>query len=290
MKRHILFIILLASILTCMAGDLSLISNTDEYMIYNKNNSKIIRYCEVKAGQSVTFRTVQLQEVKIYTRLVMSGKTPQQYSYDVAYNGTRKSVSKQARYSKTSHGVNGQNVSKYNMLRLAIPADNHQITVINTSTSTMLLKVTSNGASRDSRSIDYIAYSPDAYDTEKVLKLNTKEYTYYNGANISLTLEGPIYLKVVSRLLFENTFTPSMHYAYSIYDNETLLNTYTEKAHKSENTCLVGDATVIPSTGDVNIIRLDAGTHRLRIEDGAINRNVIFKFYISKSAVEIESK
>ena len=50
MKRHILFIILLASILTCMAGDLSLISNTDEYMIYNKNNSKIIRYCESILG------------------------------------------------------------------------------------------------------------------------------------------------------------------------------------------------------------------------------------------------
>ncbi|MCD6181096.1 MAG: hypothetical protein J7K89_01790 [Candidatus Cloacimonetes bacterium] len=290
MKQFYITLLLCVIGVTLMAGEITAIGSHDDYMIYNKTNSKIVRYLELKPQASVTFHTVNINSIDVLTRLVMPSNKGVEYRYEIAFDGTRKKITKTARTSRTSQGVNGETISKYNKLCQAIPRNNKQVTIINTSAYTLLVKINSTEISRSTRTIDYVAYSPDVYDADTVLKLNGREFTYYHGGKISLTLEGPIYLKVFSRLLFDNSYTPSMHYAFNVYDNNTLLRAYTEKAHKSRNTCLVGDATIIPSTADINIIRLDAGTHHIRIEDGAINRNVIFKFYISKSAVEIESK
>jgi len=159
----------------------------------------------------------------------------------------------------------------------------------NISSSTILLKLNTDNANKSSTNIEYVRFTPDNYDSEKILMVGDKTYTYYSTENsMDLTLEGPVILKIISRLVFESNFVNKQKYEFRVIDNGELIASFSEDAYKSIKTILKDEENLIPSTGDVNIITFDKGIHKIKIKDGAINRNVIFRLYISKSSIELK--
>ena len=153
----------------------------------------------------------------------------------------------------------------------------------------MLIKISADNITKSNREIEYIYFSPASYEEEKVIEIDEKSYTYYSAVsqNIRLTLEGPIYLKIVSRLIFENGLTKRYNYRFDVFDNGKLFSTFEEVAHKSLKAIFPEEQKKTPSTGDVNVLKLPAGIHHLEIKDIDLNRELIFRFYISKSSVRI---
>jgi len=169
---------------------------------------------------------------------------------------------------------------------------NQKIILKNLSDVELLLKISAKKYVPSNRNIDFIRYSPEKYEQEQVLLIDDRSYTCYtsNSKSIEFTLEGPILLKIISRLIFDNNLINRLNYRYYVYDNDNLLMTFEDNAYKSKKAILKNDRTKIPSTGDTNIIKLEKGLHHIRIEDADSNRDLLFRFYISKSAIGISTE
>ena len=136
--------------------------------------------------------------------------------------------------------------------------------------------------------MDYIKFSPQAYEDEIMIFIGGKSYTYYQPqkGNIRLNLNGPVLLKIISRELLPAGSTEKGEYYFQIFENGKMLNQFFESAGISKKASLDSDENYFPTSGDTNIIYLEEGPHELSLvcEPG---KDLIFRFYINKSSVEI---
>ena len=168
---------------------------------------------------------------------------------------------------------------------------------------TILFKLVSKDFIRSKgKVVEYINFTPESYNREiEVISNKDKKYNYYTSFNldkneiklkgkvINFNLEGPVILKVVSRMLFsdDKNFTESSGYEYNIFDNGALVKNFNEKCIKSRKTTISGDTKITPSKGSTNIIKLGKGIHNITIEDPNLNRDLIFRLYINKNSISI---
>ncbi len=293
MFKKILFLILFGySIISQIAAaQINYLSQIEEFLIFNRHNSKIYQYLELKPGSILNCELVEIDTLEVYTRLLLeNGNADYQYSFQI--NDEKRKIQKTAKASKVSRGVNGEKVSAYNKFKTGLPPGKNNLRLSNISRYSILIKLQGKNIVNPVKKIDYIRFTPNFYDKEKILVINDKEYTYYvsKAGKIKLTLQGPIVLKVISRMIFDSNLVNKKHYRYQVFDNREFLSEYTEIAYKSQKAWLKYDQEKIPSTGDVNIIKLDEGIHNLELKDNDKNRDLIFRFYINKSSVGIEEQ
>ena len=289
MKRIILIFFAIAITLTVFAGEIKYLKADNKYPIFNKKTNKIINYYILQTNEEIKFSTVNIDTIIILSRVVLESSSSFAYDYELKINDEIEQINKIIKPSKVSLSVNGKRVSAYNKVRKKIVETSSKIGIKNISEYELLIKISADNITKSNREIEYIYFSPASYDKEKVVEIDEKSYTYYSAdsQNIKLTLEGPIYLKIISRLLFENGLTNRYNYRFDVFDNEKLVSTFEEVAHKSLKAILPEELKKTPSTGDVNILKLPEGIHHLEIKDVDLNRELIFRFYISKSSVRI---
>ena len=289
MINKIAIVFLFASSL--FAAKIVIEDGTDNFLFFNKNNSKIYTYILLNSGESFKCNTVQIDSLEIYSRLVMNGINAENYQYEISINDEKRVLEKNAIKSKICKGVNGEVISRFNKFKTALLLPKNKIKVKNISEKRVIFKIKNDEIVKSNKKIDFIRFTPNFYGTEKTLFLNEKEFTYYStkAGKIKLTLQGPIVLKIVSRMLFEDNFINKDGYKFNIYDNRELFSEITEIAYKS-NKAWIAENQKIPSTGDVNIIKLPKGIHHIEVENRAQNRDLMFRFYINKSSVEIEKQ
>jgi hypothetical protein len=265
-----------------------------KFPIFNANTDKIINYFVLLPKEKIKLRISNVDSLRIYTRLILQQAVIVHYKYSIKI-GNKKPIliEKSARLSNVSRGLDGKKVSTYNKHIHRLTSKTNSIVLQNLSKEKLLFKIRTNNIKVKRNEIGYIPFSPQAYENEKILVINDKEYTYYyspNSQNIELTLEGPIILKIISRLVFSDPLATKYNYRFNVYDNEKLLTNFQEQAYKSAKAVFAEDKEKIPSSGDVNIIKLPAGIHHLKIGDSGQNRELIFRFYINKSAVGVTEK
>ena len=289
MKRIILIFFAIAITFPVFAGEIKYLKTSNKFPIFNKKTNKIINYYILKKDEEIKFSTVNIDTIIILSRVVMEESSSFSYDYELQINDEIHQINKIIKPSKVSLSVNGKRVSAYNKVRKEIIETSSKIGIKNISEFELLIKISADNITKSNREIEYIYFSPASYDKEKVMEIDEKSYTYYSAdsQNIKLTLEGPIYLKIISRLIFENGLTKSYNYRFDVFDNEKLVSTFEEVAHKSLKAILPEELKKTPSTGDVNILKLPEGIHHLEIKDIDLNRELIFRFYISKSSVRI---
>ncbi len=289
MKRIILIFFAIAIVFPVFSGEIKYLKADNKYPIFNKKTNKIINYFILKKNEELKFSTVNIDTIIILSRVVLEESSSFAYDYELQINDEIHQINKIIKPSKVSLSVNGNRVSAYNKVRKKIVETSSKISIKNISEFELLIKISADNLAKSKREIEYIYFSPASYDIEKVMEIDEKSYTYYSAGsqNIKLTLEGPIILKIVSRLIFENGITKSYNYRFDVYDNGKLMSLFEEVAHKSLKATFPEEQKKTPSTGDVNILKLPAGIHHLEIKDVDLNRELIFRFYISKSSVRI---
>ncbi len=265
------------------------VRTTNEFSIFNSKASKIIKYFLILPEEEIKIKTSNIDSLKIYSRLILEEDYKLSYKYLFIINGEEKEVERSARVSDVSRGLAGEKISTFNKYVFKFDKDINNIVIRNISNQKLLIKTCDNTIRTKNIENEYIAISPqNSYDV-RVLLINDKEYTYYipKSREIRLLLEGPVLLKIISRLVFDNPIVKKYNYRFELYDNEELLTIFQEEAHKSAKAVFADYKDKIPSTGDVNIVKLSKGIHHITIKDCDANRELIFRFYINKSAVGV---
>lgn len=290
-KLFIVFIILISSLqLSAQQSELTFAQEPEEFVLYNSNNQKMYSYFLLLPSENVSFTISNVDSLGIYSRIFFEQRADSRsYEYVLTYDTVADTIHKTCRKSSVTRGVNGQPVSTYNKYVIALKNTQSVLKIINLSSVPILFKFDYNSPTNYSSQHEYIAYSPDIYEDEKVLVLNDKEYTYYEPKSnkISLDLEGPIYLKIISRVIFDMPATKKIDYQFDVYDNSSLLASFSEVGYKSSKSILTNNIEHIPSTGDVNILHFDKGAHHIEIRKTSNNHEVMFRLYINKKAVYV---
>ncbi|MEA2095095.1 MAG: hypothetical protein U9P73_00180 [Candidatus Cloacimonadota bacterium] len=289
MKKILLSIALLGITLLATAADIRYNSDPDEFLIYNRRNSKIYNYFLLKPTESISCVLLNVDTLNVFSRVIIDTGSSIDYQYKIRIGNEELILDKSAALSKTSRGVNGENISSYNKYKTEIYEEKANFSITNISQNDLVFKISGNNIVTSNKEIDYIRYTPIFYGDVKTLVLKEKEYTYYapKSGKIQLTLEGPIVLKIISRMLFDTNYINNSGYLFRVFDNRDYLAEFIEGAYKSKGSWIENEPDLIPSTGDVNIIKLPAGIHHLSIENKDKNKELIFRFYINKASVEI---
>lgn len=257
-----------------------------KFKIYNKENNKIINYIYLKPGEKLKFKTIDVDTLIIFSRVTIDEKTA--YTYQLKTTGTKKDIIKKIKQSDTSQGLHGERISAFNKIIFVPSAKQSNFQIKNTSSSQLLVRITSKELRNGTRKMEYIKYSPQAYEDEIMIFIGGKSYTYYQPQNgcIRLNLNGPVLLKIISRVLLPAGSTGKSEYYYQIFEKGEMQNQFFESAGISKKASLDPEENYFPTSGDKNIIYLEEGPHELTLicEPG---RDVIFRFYINKSSVEI---
>ena len=292
MKKLLISLAFLGLTFIVMAADISYNSDPEEFLIYNRRNSKIYNYFILKPAENISCTLINIDTLNVYSRSVMYNESSVNYKYKVRIGNEQLILDKSAKLSNSSRGVNGENISSYNKYVTKIYEGKVNFSITNISQNDLVFKISGSNIITSNKEIDYIRYTPSFYGDVKTLVLDEKEFTYYvpKSDKIQLTLEGPIVLKIISRMLFNTNYINNSGYRYRVFVNRDFFAEFTEKAYKSKRNWIKNEPDIIPSTGDVNIIKLPSGVHHISIENKDTNRDLIFRFFINKASVEIEKQ
>ncbi|MBN1948930.1 MAG: hypothetical protein JW784_04230 [Candidatus Cloacimonetes bacterium] len=290
MKRYLLIFVLFLFLTNLIAGELVQEGNNQKVRLFNKTNGKILTYHEVRPGKNFQFSTVDVDTVTIYTRIIAES-FPVDYEYRIKTSEKILTAERSANSSKVTRTLDGKAVSQYNTYKLGID-DDQRIIVTNTSDYQMVIKVRASNGNSDLQDVDYVRFSPQGFTTTYNIDINGKTYTYYSAEEdvIRIKLEGPVLLKIISRLIFDDPLTSIQNYSYRIFENNEELAYFEEEARISQAAFNPTTPELLPSTGDINILKLSPGIHEISLCDCHLNREVIFRFYINKSSVEFFEK
>jgi hypothetical protein len=276
----------------CVASASQINHNSKEsFNLFNKQTGKIIKYQLLNPGENIVYTITKADTLQIFTRVVVEDLDREFYEYNISASKYDKVLQKSIKYSSVTRGLGGEKVSAYNYITLPPESYEKKIQIKNISKMKMLVKVRSNKIRNSVNDVEFIRYSPSVYDDEVNVQIDDRTFTYHsaNSKPIELTLEGPILLKIVSRVIFNDTVNKKKKYRYSVYDNDVLISEFNEESYKSKKAILNDDTSKTPSSGNTNIVRLDSGIHKLRIEDNDKSRKLMFRLYISRSSVGIVS-
>lgn len=290
-NKNFIVITILLAFQTLFASRVA-IENGKIYPLLNRKSDKIINYYELKPNETINIKTFEVDTLEVYTRVEMSNKKEVDYKYEIEINNKKLLQKKSARYSNVTRGLNGAMISTYNKFSEEIYNGNTNVRIKNICKQIILLKVGGNNVISEHKVIDYIRFTPDNYGDSRIMKMGDKEYTYYDdkSGKIMLALEGPIVLKVMSRYVFSMDEVNSMDYQFKIFDNQNLIGEYKEKAFRSKKAFLVNEVDKNISNADANVLKFSSGMHHISIQNYSAEMDVIFRFYISKSSIEIEEK
>lgn len=256
-----------------------------KYHVFNHKTGKIYKYHHLKPGEKIFWSIDAPDSITVITRLVIKAAPDSQYSYQIAFDGAERTVTRNLVQSSVSRGLNGDKVSSWNSFRGRVYDSQRRIMVHNTTRCEMLVKFKADSA-RSGRShktkSEYLAYPPDYYDQSIPVMINDKVYTYYQGKDngIALILEGPLKLKVINRLIIDEVENLSFSWK-ALLDNQEIL--YVSESLPYSESCLADSSSQV-TQGLVNILEIPKGIHEIKLED-EFPQGIIYRLYISKSAV-----
>jgi len=283
--KNVIIAVLLSLCGTLLGSHIAYEDGAEKYKLLSKETGKIMNYYKLNPGEKLHIKAVDVIGFKLNSRIVYSSSSSGTYTYLLKYNGLDKEIIKTAKKSNVTRALDGSFVSSFNSVALDLKDYHNGIEVINNSREVLLLKASGDNSSNSSPDIEYINFYPDEFDREVNLMVKDKNYSYYSekGNYIILNLDGPVLLKIVSRMLVDPEVKVKQKYHFKVLDNGKEIAGYTEDAELSRSATIEMDFT--PSKGDVNILKLTAGSHIINID--ALDQNLIFRFYISKSSVRI---
>ncbi len=288
-NKIIIFVILIISLNFLFAGQIKYDKDYKKHKLYNKDTKKILNYFLILPGDEIKFTTFDVDTISIFTRIINDKILT--YQYKIYFNSTSKTITKTSKPSQISRTLKGESVSSYNKYVRTLDSKN-KIIIENISKEELLVKVSADKAEKSIKNVEYVKFSPEFYESEKIISIDEKSYTYYtSGSNkIRFVLEGPVLIKIISRLIFDDILNNNLGYEFKVFDNGKEITSFTERAHKSRKAIILEMKDKTISTGDVNILELPAGVHNISLEDIDSNRNLIFCFYINKSSIGILDK
>jgi hypothetical protein len=252
------------------------------YYLFNHDTGKLYRYYLLTPGEKLSSSVTDLDSLVIYTRVILHTEVPSEYSYKVTTDNFEAAVKREMTISKSSRGVSGDKVSSWNSYMYFPMPEETKLTVTNNSELDLLVKISKPEQKTFTRKTEYIAYPPDRNGGEEQLLINEAQYTYYlaDEKGITMQLEGPLLLKVVSRVKLNETAELSYSWK-ALLDGEEVLKV-DEFAPASISS--LANSTYKVTRGKVSILQVPTGIHSVKIMDIRPD-DIIYRFYLNKTAI-----
>ena len=129
---------------TLFASRIDLGDEGKVYPLLNRNTNKIINYYELNPGDILRAKTFEVDSLQVYSRLILNGKKEEEYSYKILVNNKPFEITRIAKKSRITRGLNGDEISGYNLYKTFINSDNSEVVITNTSQNKILFKISGN--------------------------------------------------------------------------------------------------------------------------------------------------
>jgi len=253
------------------------------YYLFNNNTGKLYRYYQLKPSEKYTTNiSPGVDSLIVYSRLILKADIPDEYSYQFSAGKINETVKRSVKSSVFTRGVSGAKVSAWNSYKYFMVAGDSKIMITNSGVNDLLIKINTPEKISYSRKTEYISYPPDNDVAMVQVKIKDDFYTYYkpdeNG--ISMELEGPLLMKVVSRLIVNEV--EDISYSWSAFLDGVEFLTVAESSPYSTST--LADSSSAVTRGKSNIIQVPDGVHTLQIKDIEPDE-IIYRLYLNKTAI-----
>jgi hypothetical protein len=103
-------------------------------------------------------------------------------------------------------------------------------------------------------------------------------YPLASGSEMSVEVTGPGYLKVISRLDWNETMTASQKYTLKVFEDGLIKQSYVLKGNRSETATYIGKDDTVPARGEVVFLEVPEGKHRYTVSFQETGREVNLRF------------
>ncbi len=232
--------------------DLEIVTKkTDEYYLLTKD-------------MPITFTAEGPTYIRVYTRIFWPNKASKKELYKVILEENaidERLITLESERSDVTTDVRGRPVSKWRTFYIEVPqgVNRYKITQWSSPNDSMLLKFTYESP-REWHDIPAAGYSAllEAVEEEKLVKY----YEVLRDKKVTLRVQGPVSLKVISRLNYDMTMLGEQSYSLLVSDNGRT-EQENAKCYKSDITTYENRPDVVPSNAHTFYIRVEEGWHNL---------------------------
>jgi hypothetical protein len=222
--------------------------------------------------------------LRVYTRILWPKGVGGNQLYKVILQDSKadeRIITLESEISEITKDKNGSRVSKWRSFYIEVPAgiNDYKITHWASPKDTILLKFKYESPKK------WIEISATDYNTiiesieeEKIVK-------YYELSEIdtlTLRISGPIKLKVISRLNYDENIMGEQNYTILVHDNE-MVNKYSLQCYKSEIITYKDRKDIVPSNAENFFLKLSKGLHTLKFNlAGTVAKSAAIRFLIEE--------
>lgn len=141
--------------------------------------------------------------------------------------------------------------------------------------------------------VNYVAITPESYLDALGVFVHEEGVTYYfidKEGSLSLHVNGPTTLKVLARILMDDTMRGRIKLSVAVHEDGVLKNTYALSTSPSQIAEVPERANLRPSRGESFYVEVPKGRHRYSFTLPENNREVFLRFFLPEQDLAREAK
>jgi hypothetical protein len=245
---------------------------------------KTQKYNLLIKNEPITFTVEGPTYLRIYTRIIWpkSEKGSKIYKVILQKNDIdERIITLESKVSSVTKDTKGRPVSKWRSFYVEVPEGLNRYKLVNWSSpnDTILLKFAYESPKKwvEIPATDYDAII-EAIEEEKILKY----YELKKDKQLTLKIQGPVKLKVITRLNYDEQLMGEQNYTVLVQDNGDE-KTYSLKCYKSEIIDFKDRKEIVPGNARNIFINVSQGLHTLKFSlSGTIAQSTALRFLVEE--------
>ena len=271
--------ILFIFIIFAKIKDISPKNKVDIEIITKKKES----YNILTKGKPISFTVEGPTYLRVYTRIPWSKETKGNKIYKLILQENEieeKIITLESEVSKVTKDKAGRPLSKWRSFYIEVPEgkNHYKITHWSSPKDTILLKFTYESPKEwmDIPATDYKTVV-ESIEEEKLIKY----YELEKDSELTLEIDGPVKMKISSRLNYDEKMEGNQNYTIVVSDNGKELEKFFLKCYKSDIIQYKDRKEIVPSNASNFYIDLQEGRHILKFSlSGTIAQSVSLRFLV----------
>ncbi len=255
-------------------------------------------YWRIKPGESMTF-DLQPGNYRIITR-VDFGKTKSRettYSFRIGFNEDKGEL--YARASERNKNVKVKGRSKARIgdsktVEISTTSEQQSMTIsLGRKARHAVYFRTQRESENYSENTKYVAITPTSYVDAVSIMTHEEVSTYYvvdEETKLTAEINGPTTLKVLARLLMDDSMRGTIKVPMAVLEDGLLKNTYPIRTSASKVSEVLDDPGLIPSKGEPMFIEVPRGRHRYNFSIQDTTEEVILRFFLPEKDLAREAE
>lgn len=248
-------------------------------------------YHVARTEKPFEFRIKGPTAIRLLSRVLYDGPPPAEpvrYRLRLVIDGVELQTLGETASPAGNARLEGEPVGALRRRVLHVPAGNHKVLVYpDEKDARVALRVLAGDGRK--KKIAWVSYAPDTYGRALRLHGRDSETTYYQFTTdkpVTLSIHGPLRMRVLTRLDFGVAHGYSISYAVKCFLDDGLLRTYSLTSHASHTSTYPDLPTITPGTAESIYLDVPKGLHEVSfVLDGTTAQSASLRVLIPRKAV-----